>query len=199
MPRSPDCNVMLIFNILSITCLCLSAQGLAMRQIRFRFDGQPINETDTPSQVRLHTHTPVQPTWILHSHFLAAWIREEIATSGLLPLTLCMNQILHFTLSFCVLLMFLLSFIPFMWSIFSCFSVYTYLLPSSFIFLVLRWHCIVFWGTNEHTTANSLYVKTYLAINPDSDLSISRKHVVDQQDLLKLKFQVILKPKQCYF
>lgn len=25
-----------------------------MRQIRFRFDGQPINETDTPSQVRLH-------------------------------------------------------------------------------------------------------------------------------------------------
>ncbi|KAL7403542.1 hypothetical protein ABVT39_002053 [Epinephelus coioides] len=25
-------------------------QGLAMRQIRFRFDGQPINETDTPSQ-----------------------------------------------------------------------------------------------------------------------------------------------------
>ncbi|KAG8014891.1 ADP-ribosylation factor-binding protein GGA3, partial [Nibea albiflora] len=26
-------------------------QGLTMRQIRFRFDGQPINETDTPSQV----------------------------------------------------------------------------------------------------------------------------------------------------
>lgn len=26
-------------------------QGLSMRQIRFRFDGQPINETDTPSQV----------------------------------------------------------------------------------------------------------------------------------------------------
>uniref|UniRef100_A0A7N6BCV1 Ubiquitin-like domain-containing protein n=1 Tax=Anabas testudineus TaxID=64144 RepID=A0A7N6BCV1_ANATE len=25
-------------------------QGLSMRQIRFRFDGQPINETDTPSQ-----------------------------------------------------------------------------------------------------------------------------------------------------
>uniref|UniRef100_A0A8C0K8C5 Ubiquitin-like domain-containing protein n=1 Tax=Canis lupus dingo TaxID=286419 RepID=A0A8C0K8C5_CANLU len=23
-------------------------QGLSMRQIRFRFDGQPINETDTP-------------------------------------------------------------------------------------------------------------------------------------------------------
>lgn len=26
-------------------------QGLAIRQIRFRFDGQPINETDTPAQV----------------------------------------------------------------------------------------------------------------------------------------------------
>ncbi|CAK6953407.1 small ubiquitin like modifier 2a [Scomber scombrus] len=28
-------------------------QGLSMRQIRFRFDGQPINETDTPSQTQL--------------------------------------------------------------------------------------------------------------------------------------------------
>uniref|UniRef100_A0A3Q3KYF2 Small ubiquitin like modifier 3a n=1 Tax=Mastacembelus armatus TaxID=205130 RepID=A0A3Q3KYF2_9TELE len=28
-------------------------QGLSIRQIRFRFDGQPINETDTPAQVRL--------------------------------------------------------------------------------------------------------------------------------------------------
>jgi len=26
-------------------------QGLSMRQIRFRFDGQPINEADTPAQV----------------------------------------------------------------------------------------------------------------------------------------------------
>lgn len=30
--------------------LCL-LQGLSIRQIRFRFDGQPINETDTPAQV----------------------------------------------------------------------------------------------------------------------------------------------------
>lgn len=28
-------------------------QGLSMRQIRFRFDGQPINETDTPAQVKI--------------------------------------------------------------------------------------------------------------------------------------------------
>uniref|UniRef100_A0A8C5XS54 Small ubiquitin-related modifier 2 n=1 Tax=Microcebus murinus TaxID=30608 RepID=A0A8C5XS54_MICMU len=41
-------------------------QGLSMRQIRFRFDGQPINETDTPAQVwkpawcawRWRTRTP---------------------------------------------------------------------------------------------------------------------------------------------
>ncbi|CAG5897698.1 unnamed protein product, partial [Menidia menidia] len=32
-------------------------QGLSMRQIRFRFDGQPINETDTPSQVHLKLKT----------------------------------------------------------------------------------------------------------------------------------------------
>ncbi|KAM3838056.1 small ubiquitin-related modifier 2-like [Diretmus argenteus] len=28
-------------------------QGLSMRQIRFRFDGQPINETDTASQLEM--------------------------------------------------------------------------------------------------------------------------------------------------
>lgn len=28
-------------------------QGLAIRQIRFRFDGQPINETDTPAQLEM--------------------------------------------------------------------------------------------------------------------------------------------------
>uniref|UniRef100_A0AAX7SYH0 Ubiquitin-like domain-containing protein n=1 Tax=Astatotilapia calliptera TaxID=8154 RepID=A0AAX7SYH0_ASTCA len=30
-----------------------SFQGLSMRQIRFRFDGQPINETDTPAQLEM--------------------------------------------------------------------------------------------------------------------------------------------------
>uniref|UniRef100_A0A671K1V4 Small ubiquitin-related modifier n=1 Tax=Sinocyclocheilus anshuiensis TaxID=1608454 RepID=A0A671K1V4_9TELE len=28
-------------------------QGLTTRQIRFRFDGQPINETDTPAQLEM--------------------------------------------------------------------------------------------------------------------------------------------------
>ncbi|XP_042539491.1 small ubiquitin-related modifier 2-like isoform X1 [Dipodomys spectabilis] len=28
-------------------------QGLSMRQIRFRFDGQPINEVDIPAQVEM--------------------------------------------------------------------------------------------------------------------------------------------------
>ncbi|NXX62758.1 SUMO2 protein, partial [Scopus umbretta] len=32
-------------------------QGLSMRQIRFRFDGQPINETDTPAQVNNRSKT----------------------------------------------------------------------------------------------------------------------------------------------
>lgn len=32
-------------------CLFCVLQGLSIRQIRFRFDGQPINETDTPAQV----------------------------------------------------------------------------------------------------------------------------------------------------
>ncbi|KAK2538252.1 hypothetical protein Q9233_002112, partial [Columba guinea] len=28
-------------------------QGLSMRQIRFRFDGQPISESDTPAQLEM--------------------------------------------------------------------------------------------------------------------------------------------------
>uniref|UniRef100_A0A3B4ZWS5 Small ubiquitin-related modifier 3-like n=1 Tax=Stegastes partitus TaxID=144197 RepID=A0A3B4ZWS5_9TELE len=32
-------------------------QGLSIRQIRFRFDGQPINETDTPAQVGETRHS----------------------------------------------------------------------------------------------------------------------------------------------
>uniref|UniRef100_A0A4W6FL75 Small ubiquitin like modifier 3a n=1 Tax=Lates calcarifer TaxID=8187 RepID=A0A4W6FL75_LATCA len=35
-------------------------QGLSIRQIRFRFDGQPINETDTPAQVCSST-TAMEP------------------------------------------------------------------------------------------------------------------------------------------
>uniref|UniRef100_A0A8C8IZC4 Ubiquitin-like domain-containing protein n=1 Tax=Oncorhynchus tshawytscha TaxID=74940 RepID=A0A8C8IZC4_ONCTS len=51
-------------------------QGLSIRQIRFRFDGQPINETDTPSQNFPLTESP--PSWnhslldpsLLPSHML---------------------------------------------------------------------------------------------------------------------------------
>uniref|UniRef100_A0AAA9SPS5 Small ubiquitin like modifier 3 n=3 Tax=Bos TaxID=9903 RepID=A0AAA9SPS5_BOVIN len=42
-------------------------QGLSMRQIRFRFDGQPINETDTPAQVGT----------------------QQVCTQGLLPTCVC--------------------------------------------------------------------------------------------------------------
>ncbi|XP_061142493.1 small ubiquitin-related modifier 3-like isoform X1 [Syngnathus typhle] len=44
-------------------------QGLSLRQIRFRFDGQPINDQDTPSQDRgqlsqcVHHHTYYQEGW----------------------------------------------------------------------------------------------------------------------------------------
>uniref|UniRef100_A0A803YGT0 Ubiquitin-like domain-containing protein n=1 Tax=Meleagris gallopavo TaxID=9103 RepID=A0A803YGT0_MELGA len=31
----------------------INLQGLSMRQIRFRFDGQPINEADTPAQLEM--------------------------------------------------------------------------------------------------------------------------------------------------
>uniref|UniRef100_A0A3Q0RLS8 Small ubiquitin-related modifier n=1 Tax=Amphilophus citrinellus TaxID=61819 RepID=A0A3Q0RLS8_AMPCI len=48
-------------------------QGLSMRQIRFRFDGQPINETDTPSQVSLHTLFLVH----IQNHFLLSCTRVE--------------------------------------------------------------------------------------------------------------------------
>ncbi|KAM9201543.1 small ubiquitin-related modifier 2-like [Dugong dugon] len=34
-------------------------QGLSMRQIRFRFDGQPMNETDTPAQLEIEDENTV--------------------------------------------------------------------------------------------------------------------------------------------
>nr|XP_029492939.1 small ubiquitin-related modifier 3-like isoform X1 [Oncorhynchus nerka] len=44
----PTCLTMFYFYV--ITSLF---QGLSIRQIRFRFDGQPINETDTPAQLEM--------------------------------------------------------------------------------------------------------------------------------------------------
>ena len=41
----------LLLLIVLLISFVFSIQGLSLRQIRFRFDGQPINETDTPSQV----------------------------------------------------------------------------------------------------------------------------------------------------
>ncbi|KAM9049216.1 small ubiquitin-related modifier 2-like [Megaptera novaeangliae] len=34
-------------------------QGLSRRQIRFRFDGQPINETDTPAQLEMEAEDTI--------------------------------------------------------------------------------------------------------------------------------------------
>ncbi|XP_003463992.1 small ubiquitin-related modifier 3 isoform X2 [Cavia porcellus] len=59
-------------------------QGLSMRQIRFRFDGQPINETDTPAQLEMEdedtidvfqqqTGGAVSRGTILHPAFAVEW------------------------------------------------------------------------------------------------------------------------------
>ena len=34
-------------------------QGLSMRQIRFPFDGQPVNETDTPAQLEMQNEDTI--------------------------------------------------------------------------------------------------------------------------------------------
>ncbi|XP_059272637.1 small ubiquitin-related modifier 2-like [Mustela nigripes] len=34
-------------------------QGLSMRQIKFQFDGQPINETDTPTQAEMENEDTI--------------------------------------------------------------------------------------------------------------------------------------------
>ncbi|XP_057606141.1 small ubiquitin-related modifier 2-like isoform X2 [Hippopotamus amphibius kiboko] len=34
-------------------------QGLSVRQIRFRFEGQPVNETDTPSHLKMEDEDTV--------------------------------------------------------------------------------------------------------------------------------------------
>ena len=44
-------------------------QGLSMRQIRFRFDGQPINETDTPAQWE----------WRMKIHLTCSSSRQEVS------------------------------------------------------------------------------------------------------------------------
>ncbi|KAM4654764.1 small ubiquitin-related modifier 3 isoform 1-T1 [Amazona ochrocephala] len=43
-------------------------QGLSMRQIRFRFDGQPINETDTPAQGAAEVPRSVFAACFLQDH-----------------------------------------------------------------------------------------------------------------------------------
>ncbi|XP_064818062.1 small ubiquitin-related modifier 3-like isoform X1 [Oncorhynchus masou masou] len=45
--------ICLLFCSLTVLSPHLLFQGLSIRQIRFRFDGQPINETDTPAQLEM--------------------------------------------------------------------------------------------------------------------------------------------------
>ncbi|XP_017740411.1 PREDICTED: small ubiquitin-related modifier 2 [Rhinopithecus bieti] len=62
-------------------------QGLSMRQIRFRFDGQPINETDTPAQDQLDcllwqklfvSFYPLKVPLKISSSDLARWLTRAI-------------------------------------------------------------------------------------------------------------------------
>ncbi|TEA30776.1 hypothetical protein DBR06_SOUSAS4110243, partial [Sousa chinensis] len=50
-------------------------QGLSMRQIRFRFDGQPINETDTPAQVKMSFWK-----WRMKIQLMCSSSRQEVST-----------------------------------------------------------------------------------------------------------------------
>uniref|UniRef100_A0A2K5QCH8 Small ubiquitin-related modifier 2 n=1 Tax=Cebus imitator TaxID=2715852 RepID=A0A2K5QCH8_CEBIM len=58
-------------------------QGLSMRQIRFRFDGQPINETDTPAQVWSWLHVGSRVTsdfwrWRTRTPSMCSSSRQEV-------------------------------------------------------------------------------------------------------------------------
>uniref|UniRef100_A0A2K5LFV8 Small ubiquitin-related modifier n=1 Tax=Cercocebus atys TaxID=9531 RepID=A0A2K5LFV8_CERAT len=43
---------------------CCERQGLSVRQIRFRFDGQPINDTDTPAHLEVPAPVPGLPSFL---------------------------------------------------------------------------------------------------------------------------------------
>ena len=43
---------MLMFDFFSLQ-LCCRSQGLSMQVVRFRFDGQAINENDTPTSLEM--------------------------------------------------------------------------------------------------------------------------------------------------
>uniref|UniRef100_A0A3B3RSD6 Ubiquitin-like domain-containing protein n=1 Tax=Paramormyrops kingsleyae TaxID=1676925 RepID=A0A3B3RSD6_9TELE len=56
-------------------------QGLTMRQIRFRFDGQPINETDTPAQLEMEDEDTID-------------VFQHFSSSGSLPVSLTLSPVL---------------------------------------------------------------------------------------------------------
>ena len=43
----------------AVLLVCLFRSGFLMRQIRFRFDGQPINETDAPAQLEMENEATI--------------------------------------------------------------------------------------------------------------------------------------------
>uniref|UniRef100_A0A3P9NV62 Ubiquitin-like domain-containing protein n=1 Tax=Poecilia reticulata TaxID=8081 RepID=A0A3P9NV62_POERE len=55
-------------------------QGLSIRQIRFRFDGQPINETDTPAQVGKAQHHTLCWRWKMRTLLMYFSNKQEEST-----------------------------------------------------------------------------------------------------------------------
>uniref|UniRef100_A0A2K5N156 Small ubiquitin-related modifier 2 n=1 Tax=Cercocebus atys TaxID=9531 RepID=A0A2K5N156_CERAT len=62
------------FKIKRHTPLSKLMKGLSMRQIRFRFDGQPINETDTPAQLEMEDEDTIDQ--------MGGWGRREARLAG---------------------------------------------------------------------------------------------------------------------
>jgi small ubiquitin-related modifier len=56
--HSASCGSVTLLTALGMVCICVvkypvSSQGIAMATMRFRFDGQPINESDTPISLEM--------------------------------------------------------------------------------------------------------------------------------------------------
>ncbi|XP_006158465.1 small ubiquitin-related modifier 3 [Tupaia chinensis] len=56
-------------------------QGLSMRQIRFRFDGQPMNETDTPAQLEMEDEDTID---VFQKQTRGAWETSCLLITGVI-------------------------------------------------------------------------------------------------------------------
>ena len=68
-------------HIRSMTLCCIILQGLKLGVVRFRFDGNPINETDTPSGVSPCTSISHSFSWFISGVTLALSVWENSLAS----------------------------------------------------------------------------------------------------------------------